>query len=143
MAEQGIKVGPIVIAAADLKFTYIRSSGPGGQNVNKVSTAAQLRFEAAKCKTINSDLLKRLREVSGQRMTRAGVIVLTAQRFRSQERNREDAIFRLTEIIRSASRQKKFRRPTRISKRVKGKRLDSKRRRSDIKINRRKRFEYG
>ncbi|MBO39424.1 MAG: aminoacyl-tRNA hydrolase [Rhodospirillaceae bacterium] len=137
MAEQGIKVGPIVIAAAELKFSYIRASGPGGQNVNKVSTAAQLRFEAAKCKTINSDLLKRLREVSGQRMTSAGVIVLTAQRFRSQERNREDAIFRLTEIIRAASRQNKFRRPTKMSKRIKRKRLDSKRRRSNIKINRR------
>ena len=137
MAEQGIKIGPIVIGAAELKFTYIRASGPGGQNVNKVSTAAQLRFEAAKCKTINSDLLKRLREVSGQRMTRAGVIVLTAQRFRSQERNREDAIFRLTEILRAATHQNKFRRPTRISKRIKGKRLDTKRRRSNTKINRR------
>ena len=136
MVEQGLKIGPIVIATDALKFSYIRASGPGGQNVNKVSTAAQLRFDASKCKTINSDLLRRLREISGQRMTLAGVIVITAQRFRSQERNREDAIFRLTELLRAATHQQKFRRPTRMSKRIKKKLLDKKRRRSDIKINR-------
>lgn len=136
MAEHVLKFGQIVIAADALKFSYIKASGPGGQNVNKVSTAAQLRFDAGKCETINPDLLRRLREISGQRMTRTGVIVITAQRFRSQERNREDAIFRLMEIFRAATHQQKFRRPTRMSKSIKRKRLDSKRRRSNLKINR-------
>ncbi|MGB0576380.1 MAG: alternative ribosome rescue aminoacyl-tRNA hydrolase ArfB [Alphaproteobacteria bacterium] len=136
MAGQDIEIGEIVIPADALVFNYIRASGPGGQNVNKVSSAAQLRFDAANCKTIPTDVFTRLREIAGQRMTQAGEIVITAQRFRSQERNREDAIERLSEMLRAALHRPKFRRPTRVSKSVKMRRLDSKRRHSNIKSNR-------
>ncbi|MGY9020051.1 MAG: alternative ribosome rescue aminoacyl-tRNA hydrolase ArfB [Alphaproteobacteria bacterium] len=136
MAVQDIEIGSIVIPVEALAFSYIRASGPGGQNVNKVSSAAQLRFDAATCDVIAPDVLTRLRGIAGQRMTQAGVIVITAQRFRSQERNREDAIERLSAMLRAALHRQKFRRPTRVSKGVKKRRLDSKRRHSNIKSNR-------
>ena len=136
MAIQDIEIGHLTIPADALVLSYIRASGPGGQNVNKVSTAAQLRFDAANCPAIPTDVFTRLRRVAGQRMTLAGVIVVTAQRFRSQERNREDAIGRLSEMLRAAIHKPKFRRPTRVSKGVKRRRLDSKRRHSNIKSNR-------
>jgi ribosome-associated protein len=136
MAANDLNIGQITIPAESLAFSYIRASGPGGQNVNKVSSAAQLRFDAANCETITSDVLTRLRGIAGQRMTQAGVIVITAQRFRSQERNRVDAIERLSEMLRAATHRPKFRRPTRVSKGVKKRRLDSKRRHSNIKSNR-------
>ncbi|NKB22349.1 MAG: aminoacyl-tRNA hydrolase [Alphaproteobacteria bacterium] len=136
MAVQDIQIGQVVIPADTLVFNYIRASGPGGQNVNKVSSAAQLRFDAANCPSIPTDVFTRLRGIAGQRMTQAGVIVITAQRFRSQERNREDAIARLSEMLRAAIHRQKFRRPTRIGKGVKKRRLDSKRRHSNIKKNR-------
>lgn len=136
MKVNDLCVGSIRIPAEGLVFSYIRSSGPGGQNVNKVSTAAQLRFDAANCQSIDSFTFNKLRQVAGTRMTRDGVIVITAQRFRSQERNREDAIERLTELLRRAAHRQKNRRPTRISKGVKKRRLDSKRRHSNIKKNR-------
>ena len=136
MAVQDIEIRSIVIPAEALAFSYIRASGPGGQNVNKVSSAAQLRFDAATCDVIAPDVLTRLRGIAGQRMTQAGVIVITAQRFRSQERNREDAIERLSAMLRAALHRQKFRRPTRVSKGVKKRRLDSKRRHSNIKSNR-------
>jgi ribosome-associated protein len=136
MAVQDIQIGSIAISADTLVFTYIRASGPGGQNVNKVSSAAQLRFDAVNCETITPNVLTRLRGIAGQRMTQAGVVVITAQRFRSQERNREDAIERLSEMLQAATHRPKFRRPTRVSKGVKKRRLDSKRRHSNIKNNR-------
>ena len=126
----------IRVEAHELKERFVRASGPGGQNVNKVSSAAQLRFDAATCDVIAPDVLTRLRGIAGQRMTQAGVIVITAQRFRSQERNREDAIERLSAMLRAALHRQKFRRPTRVSKGVKKRRLDSKRRHSNIKSNR-------
>ncbi len=136
MSSQDIHVGTLVIPAEALVFSYIRASGPGGQNVNKVSTAAQLRFDVATCQSIDSFTFNKLRQIAGSRMTQAGVIVITAQRFRSQERNREDVIERLTEMLRAATHRQKFRRPTRISKGVKKRRLDSKRRHRNIKKNR-------
>ena len=126
----------IWVEAHELQERFVRASGPGGQNVNKVSSAAQLRFDAATCDVIAPDVLTRLRGIAGQRMTQAGVIVITAQRFRSQERNREDAIERLSAMLRAALHRQKFRRPTRVSKGVKKRRLDSKRRHSNIKSNR-------
>lgn len=136
MVGRNIQVGTIVISTDLLTFSYIRSSGPGGQNVNKVSTAAQLRFDASNCKIITRDTLSRLRKVSGRRMTGAGVITITAQRFRSQERNREDAIDRLIKLLQLAIYRPKYRRQTKISKGIKNRRLDSKRRRSNIKSDR-------
>jgi len=119
-----------------LTFSYIRASGPGGQNVNKVATAAQLRFDAANCAAVSPDLLERLRRVAGRRMTADGVVVITAQRFRSQERNREDAIGRLVDLLKKASHRPKARRPTKPSKAVKERRLEGKRQRSNIKKGR-------
>ncbi|MBK18153.1 MAG: aminoacyl-tRNA hydrolase [Rhodospirillaceae bacterium] len=136
MSGRDIHIGQIKVPAESLEFSYIRASGPGGQNVNKVSTAAQLRFDAENCPSIDKYTFNRLRQIAGSRMTQDGVIVITAQRFRSQERNREDAIDRLTGMLRDAAHRQKARKPTRISKGVKKRRLDSKRRHSNIKKNR-------
>ncbi|MGY4379879.1 ribosome-associated protein [Bradyrhizobium sp. i1.3.6] len=110
-------------------------SGPGGQNVNKVSTSAQLRFDTRKL-TLPEDAVIRLARIAGQRMTKDGVIVIHAQRFRTQERNRQDAIDRLTEILTEAMIRPKPRRATRPTFGSKQRRLDGKKRRSDIKAGR-------
>ena len=136
MVARNITVGSLTIPYEELSFSYIRASGPGGQNVNKVSTAAQLRFDAKNCLAIDRDMFNKLKQLTGSRMTTAGVIVITAQRFRSQERNREDALARLCAILLKASYKPKFRRPTKIGKAVKERRLDKKRRHSILKRTR-------
>ena len=119
-----------------LKFSYIRASGPGGQNVNKVATAAQLRFNAAASRSIDPDMLERLRRVAGRRMTAGGVIVITARRFRTRERNRQDAIDRLTKLLQSAAEGPASRRATRPGRAAREQRLQSKRHRSVTKARR-------
>jgi ribosome-associated protein len=100
----GIRITPrIEIADSEIEERFILSSGPGGQNVNKVATAVQLRFDAARSPSLPSDVLQRLTKLSGRRMTQDGVLVLVAQRYRSQERNRADARARLAELIRQAA----------------------------------------
>ena len=128
-----IRVGHIVIEETELDERFIRASGPGGQNVNKVSTAVQLRFDAANSPALPDEVRWRLKGLAGSRMTNDGVVVITAQRFRSQEQNRADARERLAELIAAACHRQKARRPTRPTLGSKTRRLDSKARASHVK----------
>jgi ribosome-associated protein len=119
----------------DLDISFVRASGPGGQNVNKLSTAVQLRLDTRRI-ALPADAQARLIRLAGQRMTKDGVIVVHAQRFRTQERNRIDAIDRLTELLREAMTRPVPRRPTRPTLGSKQRRLEGKKRRSDIKARR-------
>ena len=109
-----------------LRFSFIRASGPGGQNVNRVASAVQLRFDAARCPALTEAVRARLLRQAGYRATAEGEIVIEAKRFRSQARNREDAVQRLVELIRRAAVAPKPRRKTRLSAAAKAKRLEQK-----------------
>ncbi|MDP2297699.1 MAG: alternative ribosome rescue aminoacyl-tRNA hydrolase ArfB [Pseudolabrys sp.] len=123
----------IALDDSELIESFVRSSGPGGQNVNKVSSAVQLRFDARKSRALPNDVAVRLMKLAGRRLTKDGVIVILAQSHREQERNRADARERLFDLIREAAVPPVPRRATKVPKSQKKKRVEGKKHRSAIK----------
>jgi ribosome-associated protein len=123
----------ISIGEDEIAESFIRSSGPGGQNVNKLASAVQLRFDVRNSPSLPDEVRARLERLAGKRLTRDGVLVITAQRHRTQERNRDDALERLIVLIRAAAVRPTPRRPTRPTLGSKLRRLEGKKRRSGTK----------
>jgi ribosome-associated protein len=125
-----------VIPESELEFRFFRAGGPGGQNVNKVSTALQMRFDVRNSPSLTEPVRARLMKLAGSRLTQDGVILIIAVRFRSQERNRADAIARLQALVDKASVAPVYRVPTKPTRASKERRLDGKAKRSTIKSGR-------
>ena len=126
----------LAIPEAELDERFVRASGPGGQNVNKVATAVELRFDAGRSTVLDEDVRHRLAALAGSRMTADGVLVIDARRHRTQAQNREDARARLADLIRQALVRPKRRRKTRPSKASVQRRIESKKRRAETKQSR-------
>jgi len=123
----------LAIDESEIELQFIRASGPGGQNVNKVSTAVQLRFDVAHSPSLPEDVRTRLMKLAGSRLTNEGELLIEAKRHRTQDRNRQDAIARLVELIRQATEKPKPRIATKPTKASKKRRLETKRQRSETK----------
>ncbi len=121
----------------DLHWTYIQSSGPGGQNVNKVATAVQLRFDVAHTYSLTDEVRKRLAHIAGRRLTQDGILIIDARRYRTQDMNKQDALMRLAEILQKAHEKPKPRRKTKPTLASQQKRIAGKRRRGEVKRLRR------
>ncbi|MDK2982404.1 MAG: ribosome-associated protein [Chloroflexota bacterium] len=129
--------GSVSIPETELEESFVRSSGPGGQNVNKVATAVQLRFDIVHSPSLSEEVKGRLMRLAGARMTDEGVLVIEARRYRSQEKNREDARERLAQLVRQALHKPTPRKATRPGRAARQRRLDSKKKRGELKRSRR------
>ena len=129
---------PAAISEREIVWRFVQSSGPGGQNVNKVASAAQLRFDVVRSPSLSEPVRARLIALAGRRVSGEGMLIITAQRFRSQERNRADALERLQALVAQASERPEFRVKTRVSHAQKRQRLEGKTKRATVKANRRR-----
>jgi ribosome-associated protein len=125
----------LAIDERDIQFDFVRASGPGGQNVNKVASAVQLRYDVGAAE-LPEDMQDRLRRLAGRRLTEEGTLIIEARRFRTQEQNRQDAVDRLVELLRRAAEKPKRRRQTKPKRAARERRLAAKRRRSQAKQRR-------
>ncbi len=127
----------LYIDESDIELEFVRSSGPGGQHVNKVSTTVQLRYNVRQAAILSEGAQSRLKRIAGKKMTDDGILMIKANRFRSQDKNRKDAIARLVDLLRQALVKPKPRRKTKPSRAAKERRLTAKKKRSDLKRQRR------